>query len=206
MDGTDRAVQRDEVKDHAGHRPRDEPEEAAPARRAAPEHAQKESPEQRRQEDAVQELDVVDDAREAEHQVRREHAQGDARHGGYAAHVEVVAVGGVPVDVRLVDVVGPDGVEGRNVAGHPAHERGEQRRQADAEHPCREVVGHRVGDGHVVVVLAEVREDGQDDQAGEDRQHPVHELRERRDERGPLRRGLVLGRQRPLHYEKSVHQ
>src|SRR3712207_3250855 len=47
--GTHRAVKRDEVKDHAGNRPRNEPEEAAPARRAAPEHAEQERPEQRRQ-------------------------------------------------------------------------------------------------------------------------------------------------------------
>src|SRR3712207_8899218 len=47
------------------------------------------------------------------------------------------------VYVGLVDVVGPDGVEGRDVARHPAHERGQERGQTYPEHPRREVVGDR---------------------------------------------------------------
>ena len=55
-------------------------------------------------------------------------------------------------DVGLIDVVGPDGVEGSDVAGHAGHEAGEEGGQAQAEHAGREVVEQHDGDGQVVVV------------------------------------------------------
>src|SRR3712207_2339761 len=89
----------------------------------------------------------------------------------------------------------------------------EQRRQAKPEHPGGEVVDHRVGDGIVGVIRDDFREDGQGNQSGEDSEYPVQELRERRDERGPLGCCQILGRQSPLHHEevrapvaKALHQ
>src|SRR5215218_4275566 len=70
-----RAVQRHEVHSKAGSRSSNESGEPTPARRAPPEHAQEERPEQRGQEQAMQHLDVVHDANEAESQVGRCDAQ-----------------------------------------------------------------------------------------------------------------------------------
>ena len=71
---------------------------------------------------------------------------------GHAAHPEIVLVGALLVDVGLVDVVGPDGVEGGDVARHAGHEAGQQRGEAQAEHAGREVVQQQGGHGEVVVV------------------------------------------------------
>ncbi len=61
-------------------------------------------------------------------------------------------VGAFFVDIGLVDVVGPDGVEGGDVAGHSGHEAGEQRGEAEAEDSGREEVQEHDRDGEVVVV------------------------------------------------------
>ena len=55
------------------------------------------------------------------------------------------------VDVGLIDVEGPDGVKCGHIAGHPGHETGEQRGEAEAENAGGEVVEKHVGDGEVVV-------------------------------------------------------
>src|SRR5918998_1002187 len=77
-----------------------------------------------------------------------------------------MTVAGVTIDVRLVDVVGPDGIDGLG----------------------------RGGDLRA--------QDGQGDQPGEDREYPVQELGERRDEWGPLGCRQILGRQGPLYHEE----
>ncbi len=56
------------------------------------------------------------------------------------------------VDVGLIDVVGPDRVEGGDVAGHAGHEAGEQSGQAETEDSCWEEVQEHDGDGEVVVI------------------------------------------------------
>ncbi len=71
-------------------------------------------------------------------------------------------VGAALVDVGLVDVVGPDGVEGGDVARHSGHEAGEQGGEAEAEDSGGKEVQEHDGDGEVVVVdgVALAVEDG----------------------------------------------
>ena len=63
-----------------------------------------------------------------------------------------MGVGASFVDVGLIDVVGPDGVEGGDVAGHSGHEAGQQGGEAEAEDSCRKEVEEHDGDGEVVVI------------------------------------------------------
>ncbi len=67
------------------------------------------------------------------HQVRCANGDHHADNGRRAAHQHIVLVAGILVDQRLVDVVGPHGGEGAHVAGHAAHESGDQRGDAEAE-------------------------------------------------------------------------
>ena len=55
------------------------------------------------------------------------------------------------MNVGLVEVVGEDSVEGGDVAGHAAHEAGQQRGEAEAENAGGKEVEQHVGRGHVVV-------------------------------------------------------
>src|SRR5215216_6414316 len=83
-----------------------------PKRRPSPEHPEQEYPEQRCQEYPVQELKVVEYALESHHYVRSPYADEYPRNGSDAAHVHVVPVVRVLPYIGLVDVVGPDRVEG----------------------------------------------------------------------------------------------
>ncbi len=66
----------------------------------------------------------------------------------------VVLVRSVLVDVGAVDVVGPDGGEGRDVAGHAAHEAGDQGGDAEAEQTRAAVADQHQRKHLVVGVLA----------------------------------------------------
>ena len=66
-------------------------------------------------------------------------AQQDAGHRDEFAHPEIMGVALVRHDVGLIKVVGPDGVERGDVAGHAGHERREQRRQRQTQQPGRTV-------------------------------------------------------------------
>ena len=63
-----------------------------------------------------------------------------------------MGVSSLLVDVGLIDVVGPDGVEGGDVAGHAGHEAGEEGGEAEAEDSCGEEVEEHDRDGEVVVI------------------------------------------------------
>ena len=76
----------------------------------------------------------------------------NAPDGRHAAHPEVVRVGALLVDVGLVDVVGPDGVECGDVARHSGHEAGQQGGEAEAQNAGGEEGEQHDGDGLVVVV------------------------------------------------------
>src|SRR5918993_3930789 len=106
---------------HARNRPRHEPREPAPRRRPPPEHPEEERREERRQEYPMQELEVVEYALERQHGVRGPYAENHPHDGGDAPHGHVVPVRCVGPDVGLVDIVGPDRVEGGHVPRHPAH-------------------------------------------------------------------------------------
>ena len=119
---------------------------------ALPEHAEEEGGEERRVDDREDELERVHDVVEVGDGVGCADGEDDAAYGGHAAHPEVVRVGRLLVDVGLVDVVGPDGVEGGDVAGHSGHEAGEKSGEAEAEDAGWEEVEEHDRDGEVVVI------------------------------------------------------
>ena len=129
----------------------DQTDEGSVTGGALPEHAQQEGGKQRRVHDGKHQLQRIHDVVEAEHDVGRAHRNQDADDGGPSAHLQVVRVARALVDVGLVEVEGPDGIEGGDVAGHAGHEAGEQRGEAEAENAGGEVVEQHVGDGEVVV-------------------------------------------------------
>ncbi len=126
--------------------------EGAVAGGALPEHAEQEGGEEGCVDQRKDELEGVHDVVEAGGGVGGGDGEQDAADGGHAAHPEIVGVGAALVDVGLVDVVGPDGVEGGDVAGHAGHEAGEQRGEAEAEDAGGKEAKEHDGDGEVVVV------------------------------------------------------
>ncbi len=60
-------------------------------------------------------------------------------------------IGGRFVEIALVYVVGPDGVERRRVPGHPRHERGDQRAKPNAQQPRREETNQHHRRGQIVI-------------------------------------------------------
>src|SRR5215813_11230707 len=60
-------------------------------------------------------------------------------------------VAGILPDIGLVNVVSPDRIERRNVAGHARHEASNQRRQAKPENAGWEVIQEQHRDRQVVV-------------------------------------------------------
>ena len=116
-------------------------------------------------------------------------------------------------EVALVDIVGPDGIKGGDVAGHAGHERCHQGREAQAEQPVGIVVRQQGRDGHVVVGRA-VRRTGKEFarwSACRDRWRSCpgtitssgkQHLGNRGDQGSPAGRGHGVGRHRPLHHQE----
>ncbi len=98
-------------------------------------------------------MEDVHDVVELRRDVRGQHGRPDAKDRGQPAHHQIVRVARIPVQVRLVDIVGPDGVERRDVAGHAGHEAGQERSETQAEHARWEVMEKHDGDGEVVIEL-----------------------------------------------------
>src|SRR5271168_3317413 len=111
----------------------DETGEGSVACGALPEHSQEEGGEERSVDDGEDELERVHDVVEVGDEVGCADGESDTADGGHAAHPEVVGVSAALVDVGLVDVVGPDGVEGGDVAGHAGHKAGEKGGEAETE-------------------------------------------------------------------------
>ena len=63
-----------------------------------------------------------------------------------------MGVSSLLVDVGLIDVVGPDGIEGGDVAGHAGHEAGEERGEAEAQDSSGEEMEEHDGNSEVVVI------------------------------------------------------
>ena len=143
--------QREPVMQHGRSGARDQAGKCAVAGGALPEHAQQERGEQRRIHEAEDQLQRVHDVVEVDGRIGGRDRQQDAAHRGPSAHRHVVPVACALVNVGLVEVVGEDGVECRHVAGHAAHEAGQQRRQSQAENAGGKVVQQHVRRGHVVV-------------------------------------------------------
>ena len=192
----------------SGHGPCQQAIERAVSGRPPPEHPQQERREQRPVHEREHELQHVEDVVEARGAVGRQHARDDAEHRRRMTDAQIVPVGSTGADVRLINVVRPDRVERRDVAGHAGHEGRHQRGESQSQHPGRHVMREHHRDGEVVVRLA-IAPDRQESAARRveaDRQHARqnheqrHEhLRNRRDQRRPARGGHRAGRHRALH-------
>ena len=95
---------------------------------------------QRRVDEAKDQLDDVHGVVPVRRDVGGPDAQEDPDHRDHPAHPHIVGVAAVGRDVGLVEVVGPDRVEGRHVARHARHERGQQRRQRQAQQARRDSI------------------------------------------------------------------
>ena len=144
--------QRQAVVDERSCGARDQAGEGSVAGGALGEHSQQEGGKERRVDQGEDQLQRVHDVVEAGDGVGRANGQDYPPDGGHSPHPEVVCVGAFLVDVGLVDVIGPDGVECGDVAGHSRHEAGQQGGEAEAQDAGGEEGEQHDGDGLVVVV------------------------------------------------------
>ena len=133
----------------------EEAEEGAVGGGARPEHPEHERREERRVHEAEDELHHVHRVRVIAREVGAGDAEEYAHHGDRAPHPEVVLVGLLRGEVGLVEVVGPDRVEGGHVAGHARHERGEEGGEREAEQTRGAVLLDEREDHAVVVDLGD---------------------------------------------------
>jgi hypothetical protein len=119
---------------------------------ALPEHAQQEGGEQRRVDEAEDQLQKIHDVVELRGEIGGGDREHDADDRGDAAHRQVMRSGGFRADVALINVVGEDRVEGRDVARHAGHERRHQRGEPDAQHAARIELSHQRGERLIVIV------------------------------------------------------
>ena len=141
--------------------------------------------------------------------------------GHDAANKHIVLVLGILDNVRLVDVVGEDGGEGAHVAGHAAHESGDERGDAEAEQARAQVAHHHQRKHFVIAVQARARVRGnhvfahqmhqaaigvgqnhQAQQAGKNHDEGHGHLEERADHRSQARGTQAVGGQYALHDQK----
>src|SRR5580658_8040826 len=85
---------------------------------ALPEHAGDDDAEKRHDEEEDQHLQFAQDVVEPEATVCRHDGDDDADDRGDAADGEIMLIGRGLANEGLVDVIGPDGGEGADVAGH----------------------------------------------------------------------------------------
>ena len=127
-------------------------------------------------------------------------------------------VAGLLVDEGAVDVVGPDGGEGADVAGHAGHEAGDQRGDAEAEQAGAAVADQHQRQHFVVAVLAGglgdvlgdevhdaavgVLEHGEGEQAGDDDDEGHRHLEGGADDRSHLGGAQVVGAEHALDDEE----
>src|ERR1017187_4947183 len=183
---------------------------------ALPQHAQQHGAEQRRDEEAEQRLDVIHDALEMHHQVGRANADQHAQDGAPAAHADVVGIGGFLAENGAVDIVGPDGGESADVAGHAGHEPGDQggdtqahqarsavARQHDGEHFVVAVAAgsDSLGLGHQEMMTRRVQK-SQSQKAWKNHDKWHAHLEGRADQRRQFRRAQVLGGDDALHNQE----
>ena len=114
---------------------------------------------------------------EAHGEIRRADADDQADDGAPAAHRYVMRVGRGLAHEGAIEIVGPDGGEGADVAGHPGHESGDQRGDAEAEQAGSHIARHHQREHIVIGMLAGdggalrdqmIRQHGEAEQAGED--------------------------------------
>src|SRR3982751_536881 len=110
-----------------GNGPGEETKKRAVPGGALPEHAEQESREQRCIDEREDELEIIHHVLEAHSDIRGADAKENPNERGPTPHAQVVLVGLVRLDVRLIQVVGPYRVESRYVAGHARHEARQER-------------------------------------------------------------------------------
>ena len=89
---------------------------------ALPHHAEQYGAKQRCDEESKERLHIIHNAGEAHHKIRGANANEYADQGAPAAHGNVMRIRRVFADKWAIEVVGPDGGESTDVAGHACHE------------------------------------------------------------------------------------
>src|SRR5467141_1603113 len=133
--------------------------ESACAGRAFPEHAEDDGAVKRSDEETEKRLNVIHDAREGHHEIGSAHADQNTKNRAPAAHGNVMRVGLTLFDECAIDVVGPNGGEGADVARHPGHEAGDEGGDSEAEE-TRPAVARQHERQYFVVAVAAARDGG----------------------------------------------
>ena len=68
--------------------------------------------------------------------------------------VHIMSIGRLFAQERAVDVIGPHGSEGADIARHPGHEPGDQGGNAQAEQAGAQIAGEHEGQYFVVTVAS----------------------------------------------------
>ena len=131
--------------------PRQQSDKGPVTRGPLPEHAQQKCRQQRSVNKSEDELQHVHDVIESGRHICGAHGNHDAEDRRHPAHPKVMLIAGAAPDVRLINIVGPDSVEGGDIAGHSRHEAGHQCGQAQAQHPGGKVMAQHERDRHVVL-------------------------------------------------------
>src|SRR5262249_28394250 len=119
--------------------------------RSLPEHSQEKRCEERRIHKCEYELKHVHDVVESRRKICRRYRDRYAKHSRHSPHPKVMMIARTFLDVALIDVVRPDGVERRHIPGHARHEARHQSSQPYSENPRRKVVTKHHRDRHIVV-------------------------------------------------------
>ena len=133
--------------------------EGGVARGAFPEHPQENNCEQRCIDHGEDRLQEIHDVSEQAGQVSCRDAHDNPENGGHPANFKIVLritflIVSHRANVALINIIGPHGVERRDVACHARHERGQQGSDAQAEHTGGEILFQQRDDRIVVVVMA----------------------------------------------------
>src|SRR5437773_11871585 len=97
---------------------------------ATPEHSQQKGSKQRRIDKGKEQLEEVHNVVELGCNIGSSQTNSDAEDRSHPSHPEIVLVRAAWANVTLINVVGPDRIKGRDISGHPGHERGHQGSQS----------------------------------------------------------------------------
>src|ERR1051325_5969257 len=105
-----------------------------------PEHAEQKSGEQGRVHKCEYQLQQVHDVVEVSGEVSGSHTDCDSAYGCGTSHPQKSGVTRLWTEIGLVDIVGPNGVKGGDVAGRSGHERSNQRGKTESQNTGRKIV------------------------------------------------------------------
>ena len=128
-------------------------EEGSRAGRSLPKHRQHERGKHRRVHETEHQLNHIHGIVIPFGEVSAGDAQQHSDHGNPLPHSEIMLVAFVRRQVGLVKIVGPNCVEGRDIAGHSGHERREQRRQRQPQQARRAILFDQRQNHAIVIVF-----------------------------------------------------